>query len=484
MLENLSWTDVIAQGDVDIQATMIMERIVHVLDSSCPERTVRIFQVDPPWMTPVLKYLLNRRHRILSRNPASEKLSVLNNRITVNVQKAKADFRKRLGSTGTARWWQAIKPKFSASGSNGSVRHDVEALNSHFVKVSTDEDYTPPIMLSSCCSIRLDSMEVQQELDKIRKTSSGPSRIPFWVFKLCSKQLLHVITAFFQNCLSSQKIPALFKKELITPIPKTSKPQSANDYRPIAVTDVLARVFERIILRRYMPNVLKFLPAEQHGFRAGRSTVSALIDLHSKILESIKETGNAYVVTIDLTKAFDTIRHVSCIDNAINMEIDSFLVNLLNNFLCGRIRAVCNGPYCSSWQGTNRGVGQGTVQGPILYLIATAFIKIFQPYVSFADDTSIIFDGCTGQDDISCSVQTLKDQFSKIGLALNAAKTNIMSVPARRAGDYNGALNRQLKILGVEIDDCLKITRHILAKCKRASSDLFALTKIKVILCM
>ena len=52
--------------------------------------------------------------------------------------------------------------------------------------------------------------------------------------------------------------------------------------------------------------------------------------------------------------------------------------------------------------------------------------------------------------------------------------------PARRAGDYNGALNRQLKILGVEIDDSLKITRHILAKCKRASSDIFALTKIKI----
>ena len=122
-----------------------------------------------------------------------------------------------------------------------------------------------------------------------------------------------------------------------------------------------------------MPNIMKFCPSSQHGFRKGRSTNTALIDLHSKILKAINDTGSGFIVAIDLTNAFDTIKHNVVIANAAKMEIDPTLINVLSDFLTNRTGAVCISNKISSWRTVNKGVGQGTVQGPLVFLIATVF---------------------------------------------------------------------------------------------------------------
>ena len=362
--------------------------------------------------------------------------------------------------------------------------HDMEDLNGYFASVSNDDTYRTPVSIKACCNIKITVNEVEKHFQDLSKTAAGPCGIPFWVYKHSSKKLAYVVTLIFQECLVSQVFPSLFKRELITPLAKKKSPTSVQDYRPIAVTDILARVFERIILCRYMPNIMKFCPLSQHGFRRGRSTVTALIDLHSKILKAINDTGSGFVVAIDLTKAFDTIKHNAVIANAIKMEIDPTLVNMLSDFLTNRTRAVCVGSKMSSWRTVNKGVGQGTVQGPLVFLIATAFLRFNIPYVSYADDTTFIFDGNSSSEQINLFICDVAIQYADLGLQLNANKTKILPVNVKHCGQLALETVEQTKILGVVLDRHFKVSAHVSDQIKAASSSVYALQRLGRKLCL
>ena len=199
-------------------------------------------------------------------------------------------------------------------------------------EVSTDSCYQVPPAVPSCCGCTIDITEVQSELMRLKKTAAGPSGIPFWVYSMCASTLAPVIAGLFQNCLVTQAFPKAFKRELISPIPKIRNAKTCRDYRPISVTEILARVFERVLLRRHPERVLNHVPTEQHGFRQRRSTLTALIDLHSKLLLELRSSGGAFLATIDLSKAFDQVRHSVCIENALHMGIDPTIVNILRDF--------------------------------------------------------------------------------------------------------------------------------------------------------
>ena len=329
----------------------------------------------------------------------------------------------------------------------------------------------------SCCALIIEVAEVEAELVQLKKTAAGPSGIPFWVYSMCAPVLAPVITGLFQNCLVTQTFPKVFKRELISPIPKIRNAKACRDYRPISVTEILARVFERVLLRRYLERVLNHIPTDQHGFQQRRSTLTALIDLHSKLLQELSSSGGAFLATIDLSKAFDQVRHSICIENALYMGVDHTIVNILRDFLKDRIKSVKIGNRQSRWRRVNRGIGQGTVQGPILFLIATAFLNICIPNIKYADDTSLVFPKNCSIAEIEITINKLAKSYGKIGLSLNADKTKIM--PIGRSTPVSNQCVRLVRILGVSINSKLRVSEHILQKCKEVSSSIFALRRIK-----
>ena len=470
------WGDVFMEKNPNDQVTMLTAFIKTTFEVCCPEKYVRVYIYDPPWMTPMLKFLLNKRHRLICRNPQSIKLMNLNSVIEYRVAEAKQRFAENLPKFGTRKFWRTIKSINKPSGGFFNSDFSADQLNDHFAAISTDDAYQLPTRFSSCSFVKIDHQEVLNALMSLRKSAPGPSAVPFWVFKLCAHTLAPVLTACFQNCVANQCFPKFFKKAIITPIPKVANPKTLTDYRPISVTDILSRVFEKVILLRYINNVLCNTALNQHGFRQGRSTVTALIDLHGKIINALKTSKVLHLASIDLSKAFDRIRHSACVDNALRLGIDHALVNIISDFLTERVHAVSINGQLSSWRPINRGVGQGTVQGPIIFLIATAFITSGVPHVSYADDKTFVFSAPYNLDTINNNLLSLKEDYNKVGLDLNPSKTTIMRIGG--TGQESGLVNT-MKILGVQIESNLKVSQHVKNKCRLLTAGIFALRRFR-----
>ena len=161
--------------------------------------------------------------------------------------------------------------------------------------------------------------------------------------------------------------------------------------------------------------------------------------------------------------------------NAIRMGIDHGLVNILSDFLKDRKNIVSVDGQFSEWRTVNRGVGQGTVQGPIIFLIATAFMPLHEPHVSYADDTTFIFNGYHDVGSIREKIELLGDEYANLGLDLNPAKTVIMQVGGKIS---HPDVHDKLKILGVQLEANIGVCNYVRGKCRSLTAGIYAIRRI------
>ena len=192
----------------------------------------------------------------------------------------------------------------------------------------------------------------------------------------------------------------------VAPIPKPGKRIAHENMRPISVTNIIARLFERLVYSKYVKaSYNTWLPRNQFGFRARGSPEGALISLQNTC-RSFYSQGFDYVriVSIDLSKAFDTVQHRSAIQQLANVRphINPYVINWVADFLCARCLFVSYKTARSSLYYTNQGVPQGTVGGPFLFNVATADLNLDNipdsAMVKFADDGTGAFGGRNSTD--------------------------------------------------------------------------------------
>ena len=188
--------------------------------------------------------------------------------------------------------------------------------------------------------------------------------------------------------------PECFKVARVVPVFKAEDPTQFSNYRPVSVLPVLSQVFERVINAR----LVNFFDKEQiiipgqYGFRAGHSTAMAILDMVEKIRSAWSEKSVAVGVFIDLKKAFDTVDHDILLKKLEHYGIRGHSLKLLKSYLEGRTQYVCYGGYESERGPVKCGVPQGSVLGPLFFLIyVNDMVKVCPELglVLFADDTSI-----------------------------------------------------------------------------------------------
>ena len=240
----------------------------------------------------------------------------------------------------------------------------------------------------------------EEELVKIIRNlnvqkAHGHDDISIRVIKICEKSILKPLIILFKNSIKSSYYPDLWKKSNIIPVHKKNDKQLVNNYRPISLLPIFGKIFEKIIFNRISDFLLEknLLNPNQSGFRPSDSCVNQLLSITHEIFVAFDCNPPLQVrsVFLDISKAFDKVWHEGLLYKLKSMGISGELHRLLKNYLTGRFQRVVLNGQTSSWRPVLAGVPQGSILGPLLFLIYINDLpnELKSNAKLFADDTSL-----------------------------------------------------------------------------------------------
>ena len=280
-----NWYEVYFCGVVE-QAQEALQTIVSESLSKIPQRRVKLTNKDPMWKTPLIKDLERRRTQAFDKNDGNEvqRLTSVLNRETNTAKKAHVEKLKR----GTKEWWKnvnkTLKPScnnlFSFTTSFNSDEDAANSLNSNlverFIETHPLQDQQTPTCSDQC----IPTISLHDVLLGIRASrsgsASGPDGIRSWYIKKFQIYLVEPLSAIFNLSLKTGVFPSAWKHAMITPLPKVNRPTSYNDLRPISLTSVIAKIFEKIVLKLISTNWRSIMNIDQFAYRPLSSTTCAL----------------------------------------------------------------------------------------------------------------------------------------------------------------------------------------------------------------
>ena len=347
-------------------------------------------------------------------------------------------------------------------------------LNENALPSLTDIDFTEEM--------------IEKAIDSLRANSAaGPDYISAILLKSCKKELRKPIYLLWRQSLSHNDIAKIFKHAITHPALKgNSESYLPKSYRPISLTSHLIKIFEKIIREAIVKHLMNndLLPLNQHGFIQGRSTTSQLINQTESILRILESGSEVDTIYLDFAKAFDKVDHYILCNKLRDMRIGGRVGAWLHNFLSNRTLQVSANGALSKPAEVLSGVPQGTVLGPILFIIMISDIdcNLQSSFLSlFADDSRI-----SAISDSRESCETFQNELNNViypWAQLNKAAFNGDKFEHIHFGnnsrqfanflDPNGNIittKSQVKDLGITISDDLLWSSHIdktIAKCRK-----------------
>ncbi len=179
-----------------------------------------------------------------------------------------------------------------------------------------------------------------------------------------------LFTSIFNESLATSVVPTSFKKSIIIPVPKNNKPSCLNDYRPVAITSIVMKVFERLVKSHICSSIPVTLDPLQFANRPNRSTDDAISHILHSSLTHIDSSNGKFerLLFIDYSSAFDTIVPIKLASKLTDLCLNSFWIQ---DFLTGIPQVVKIGQFTSNSITLNVGAPQGCVLSPLLYSIYT-----------------------------------------------------------------------------------------------------------------
>ena len=230
----------------------------------------------------------------------------------------------------------------------------------------------------------------------IRK-SPGPDGISPKLLKTCVEELSHVLVQIFKWSLGMNKVPKCFKKSVIVPVPKKPNAKELKEFRPVALTSVVMKIFERLVLKQ----MNELFPADfdqyQFAYRNNRSTDDAIDCCLQYTLQNMEPRAgkkiHARMLFIDYSSAFNTIRPGKLMERLLELNVPTKLSLWLCDFLLDRPQIVRIENNLSKQITLNTGAPQGCVLSPKLFTWFTSDCQAKAPgtlMVKYADDTTLI----------------------------------------------------------------------------------------------
>ena len=374
----------------------------------------------------------------------------------------------------------------------------VEELSKQFKSVFTVEDITnlPTVDYGSVTGDRISDVDLINSdvvLNHIRKVkpnkAAGPDEIYARLLREAENELAIPLSIIFCRSVSQNEIPEDWKRANVVPIFKKGERGKVENYRPVSLTSLICKVLESIIKDRIVSflEVNRLIQDTQHGFRKGRSCLTNLLDFLNFATDQFDQGHQVDVAYLDFSKAFDKVPHKRLMMQLQVHGIAGSLLKWIESWLSERQQRVMLNGTKSSWQDVLSGVPQGSVLGPLLFIIFVNNIEsgLSSRVLKFADDLKV-FRAITGQNE-RASLQRDLDELVKWSekwqMKFNFDKCKIMHVGRQHIRDpylMGGqvlAVTQQEKDLGIILNTKLGSSEQTKEARKRALRMLGAINR-------
>lgn len=354
----------------------------------------------------------------------------------------------------------------------------------------------------------------EEELDKIiltlkTKSSSGHDEVPLKLIKYVGKSLLKPLLHLINSSLITGIFPDCLKISKVVPIYKKGERYEISNYRPVSILPSVSKIYERVMYNRLVDHLQNnnLFDEQQHGFRKGKSTTSALLDFSETIIDAVDKGNNVASIFMDLSKAFDSISHEVILHKLKAFGVLGTTLNWFRSYLTGRMQYVeimskNNNTLIKHRSETltiKHGVPQGSILGPLLFLcyvqgmpsILKNILGTESQLILYADDSNLVTTAKSYRDlEKACQEQMkiIETYFIQNSLFLNSDKTNqiIFSTKQNKnvheidilVGGNKIESIKLTKFLGVEVDNNFSWDQHIQTISSKISSGLYVLRRM------
>ena len=532
-LNSVDWVFDLSNKNVHQQAEYLNRILMNVFSNYIPSKVITINDKDPPWMNDEIRNKIKRRDMFYQQlkkyklnltdfDVMNELTLELSSTISQRKDEYYLQLAKKLNDpqTNAKTYWSILKTFFNGRKIpvippilvNGNLISDFKEKANRFNEFFSRQ-CTPlnngsecPGQLVFVTNERLSTVVFDdQDIIKIIRAlninkSHGHDDISIRMIKICDSALVKPLSIIFNNCLRTGTFPYLWKKSNVIPVHKKNSKQLINNYRPVSLLPIFGKMFERIIF----DNIYKYLDEHdllnpnQSGFRPNDSCIYQLMEITHNIFSSFdcNPTLETRAVFLDISKAFDKVWHKGLMYKLESIGISGSLLNLMESFLNERYQRVLLNGQSSEWASIKAGVPQGSILGPLLFLI---YINDLSAGLSsnvklFADDTSIF----STVYDINNTTSSLNSDLKKVSEWAYKWKMSFNPDPAKQAQEviFSRKLSKPChpiiefnslpvqnassqKHLGLILDEKLNFDSHLKEKCNKFNKGVGIIKKLQ-----
>ena len=522
-----SWENFETESDPEALWDTLIKNILNCIDPICPQKSFKVRCSEKPWFTNELLEQIKDKDRALKKAKKTGKgehwkiARRLRNDCLREVRKAKSNFIQNelnINWNDSKKFWQHINtilPKNSDSSTiklmdNDKPIHENDIpnfINNYFSNIGSKlaETMTEPWAYNGTRSdtelpnIITDEEEVSKLVKDIDKSkASAIENISSRIVKDAFEVIPHYLTILFNMSLSTGSVPVSWKKATVIPLKKEGNSPDVNNLRPISLLPIQIKLLEKIVHNRLITFLDQhmLLDGKQGGFRPNHSTIDTIVRFTEDIYKNLNEGQTTIAVYIDLRKAFDTVNHGILLKKMKLLGIKGRNYNWIENYLRDRSQCTVANNISSLTSPVKCGVPQGSVLGPLLFLIYVNDMKnilCHSHHYLYADDTVIYISGTNTidvvnklQDDLNnyniwckgnkLTVNTKKSDFVIYGTKSKVSKIHYLEL---KLNGENLSRVPFYKYLGVFLDTNLNFNKHVDVSKKLISHKLYLLSKIR-----
>lgn len=453
--------------DVNRKAELVTSELQSLLDRHVPQTTVFVRDERTPWITNEIVQAVTLRDlafKLYSRNPNRARgdrqwrdYCVKRDRASTLVTAAKRRYADRNFSPDlpAKKLWCNLRRDGVHNSSKQTASDtpiDVEQLNQYFSEGHVQLTGGQPLDRSNLRNgnavdvgsrptlhrfrfRHTDAVDVAKKMFEIETNAAGSDNIPISFVKMLCPFVFPILVNLYNATIDARTFPTVWKKAIVTPLPKTSNATEPKDFRPISVLPAISKVLEKVLLAQitdFLDSADPCLLAKhQSGYRAHHSTTTALTKVVHDIYSNLDNNCCTVMVLVDFSLAFNCVRHTR-LQQKLRQEFgfDESAAQLIESFLGNRSQAVKHGDGLS----TDRRLFDGTPQGSCLSALLFGMYINSLPsalkceYHLYADDLQIYVSGPT--ENVDRLVQAMNEDLAAVanwssvnGLSPNPRKT-------------------------------------------------------------
>ena len=522
-LKQIDWNKEFSEMSTDAMMSHFESKLSDVMEQCIPKHRVNPRNFDkrqPFWMNNHALRSLKKKHNAYKRwvltkcGKDYQRYKKQSNNAKATIRKLVRKFEQNIAmkiKSNSKEYWKYANSKLKNKSkvpdlktSNNeftkSEQEKVDVLNHFFTSVFTREDLSSiPQITDRSFASPLTEIDISHSLvlDAMKSLnaskSPGPDGIHPRVLKEAAEQIAFPLHLIFKSSLETGEIPEKWKLANVTPIFKKGCKSMKQNYRPISLTSLICRLLEKIMKNKIVKHLEEndlFSP-DQYGFRKKRSCVTQLLEVLEKWTTLLDHGSSIDVIYFDFAKAFDSVPHQRLISKLQAYGIKGNVLKWIIEYLSDRKQRVILNGYKSPWSNVLSGVPQGSVLGPLLFLIYindipecvnTSHVKIF------ADDLKLYSENNKDSKLLQSDITNIERWSAKWQLPLNSGKCFKMQIGStsqkssfhlfdkKDDRDIDIIEVEETKDLGVIIDTKLKFEKQVAACVKKANG---VLTSIK-----